>query len=93
MSCENIKTKISVLEILGGVCLVPGGHRKVLDAMCHYQQYASERMRFQVKQSSNYRDVIFLFLTGNPFVNIVLIFCIIFIIMVNSLKPKIKCTA
>ncbi|XP_033627893.1 disheveled-associated activator of morphogenesis 1-A-like isoform X2 [Asterias rubens] len=47
MSCENIKTKISVLEILGGVCLVPGGHRKVLDAMCHYQQYASERMRFQ----------------------------------------------
>ncbi|XP_022097351.1 disheveled-associated activator of morphogenesis 1-A-like isoform X2 [Acanthaster planci] len=47
MSSENIKTKIQVLEILGGVCLVPGGHRKVLTAMSHYQEYASERTRFQ----------------------------------------------
>jgi len=36
------------LEILGACCLVPGGHKKVLDAMCHYQQYAEERTRFQV---------------------------------------------
>ncbi|XP_038047019.1 disheveled-associated activator of morphogenesis 1-A-like [Patiria miniata] len=47
MNSENIRTKIQVLEILGGVCLVPGGHRKVLNAMCHYQEYASERTRFQ----------------------------------------------
>ena len=45
---ENIKTKVAVLEILGAVCLVPGGHKKVLQAMLHYQKYASERTRFQV---------------------------------------------
>ncbi|XP_066923009.1 disheveled-associated activator of morphogenesis 1-A-like isoform X2 [Clytia hemisphaerica] len=44
---ENVKTKTAVLEILGACCLVPGGHKKVLDAMCHYQQYAEERTRFQ----------------------------------------------
>ena len=39
---------MAVLEILGAVCLVPGGHRKVLEAMLHFQQYAAERTRFQV---------------------------------------------
>lgn len=47
LSTENIKTKIAVLEILGAVCLVSGGHKKVLDAMLHYQKYAFERTRFQ----------------------------------------------
>lgn len=45
---ENLKTKTAVLEILGAMCLVPGGHKKVLDAMVHFQRYASERTRFQV---------------------------------------------
>ncbi|XP_032228211.1 disheveled-associated activator of morphogenesis 1-A [Nematostella vectensis] len=44
---ENIKTKIQVLEILGAVCLVPGGHKKALDAMTHFQKFAEERTRFQ----------------------------------------------
>lgn len=48
LSSENIKTKIAALEILGAMCLVPGGHRKVLEAMLHYQKYACERARFQV---------------------------------------------
>lgn len=47
---ENIKTKIAVLEILGAVCLVPDGHKKVLQAMLHYQVYAAERTRFQVRE-------------------------------------------
>ncbi|KAL7992755.1 hypothetical protein Chor_017011 [Crotalus horridus] len=47
LSTENIKTKVAVLEIMGAVCLVPGGHKKVLEAMVHYQKYASERTRFQ----------------------------------------------
>ena len=47
LSSDNIKTKVAVLEILGALCLVPGGHKKVLDAMMHYQSYASERTRFQ----------------------------------------------
>ena len=46
---ENNKTKVAVLEFLGACCLVPGGHRKVLQAMLHYQQYAHERTRFQVR--------------------------------------------
>eukprot|EP00794_Sanderia_malayensis_P020228 gene20228-22204_t len=44
---ENIKTKVAVLEILGACCLVPGGHKKVMDAMAHFQQYSEERTRFQ----------------------------------------------
>ncbi|XP_028398626.1 disheveled-associated activator of morphogenesis 1-like [Dendronephthya gigantea] len=44
---ENIKTKVSVLEILAAICLVPGGHKKALEAMTHYQAYAMERTRFQ----------------------------------------------
>ena len=47
LSSENVKTRVSVLEILGAMCLVPGGHKKVLDAMYYYQQFASERTRFQ----------------------------------------------
>lgn len=47
MKCESVRTKISVLEILGAVCLVPGGHKKVLEAMLHFQSYANERTRFQ----------------------------------------------
>ncbi|XP_052768574.1 disheveled-associated activator of morphogenesis 1-like isoform X2 [Mya arenaria] len=47
LSADNIKTKISVFEILGAMCLVPGGHRRVLEAMLHYQKYACERTRFQ----------------------------------------------
>lgn len=44
---ENIKTKVAVLEILGACCLVPGGHKKVMDAMAHFQEFAEERTRFQ----------------------------------------------
>lgn len=47
LSTENIKTKTAVLEILGAMCLVPGGHKKVLEAMLHFQKFAAERTRFQ----------------------------------------------
>ena len=30
------------------MCLVPGGHKKALDAMTHFQKFAEERTRFQV---------------------------------------------
>lgn len=36
-----------MLEILGASCLVPGGHKKVLDAMTDYKEFAHERARFQ----------------------------------------------
>ena len=48
LSSDNIKTKVAVFEILGAMCLVPGGHRKVLESMIHYQKFAAERTRFQV---------------------------------------------
>ncbi|ODM93937.1 Disheveled-associated activator of morphogenesis 1 [Orchesella cincta] len=44
---NSIKCKIDVLEILGAVCLVPRGHRKVLHAIDHLQEFAGERARFQ----------------------------------------------
>ncbi|XP_078314875.1 disheveled-associated activator of morphogenesis 1-like isoform X2 [Crassostrea virginica] len=47
LATENIRTKITVLEILGAMCLVPGGHKKVLESMLHYQKFAAERTRFQ----------------------------------------------
>ena len=48
LATENTKTKVAVLEIMGAVCLVPGGHKKILQAMLHYQRFACERTRFQV---------------------------------------------
>lgn len=47
LKTNNPKIKVLVLEILGAVCLVPGGHKKVLNAMVHFQHYAMERTRFQ----------------------------------------------
>ena len=54
LSTENIRTKTAVFEILGAMCLVPGGHKKVLEAMLHYQKYAAERTRFQVRIHMEY---------------------------------------
>ena len=51
LSADNARTKVAALEILGAMCLVPGGHKKVLQAMVHYQKYAGERTRFQVNES------------------------------------------
>ncbi|KAK2706666.1 hypothetical protein QYM36_014640 [Artemia franciscana] len=42
-----MKTKTAVLEILAAVCLVPGGHKKVLQSLQEFQEYAGERTRFQ----------------------------------------------
>lgn len=78
LATENIKTKISVLEILGAVCLVPGGHRKILEAMLHFQQYHSERTRFQCiindldKNFGIYKDNLSLKTAIMSFINAVL---------------------
>ncbi|GCB70603.1 hypothetical protein scyTo_0008622 [Scyliorhinus torazame] len=75
---ENIKTKIAVLEILGAVCLVPGGHKKVLQAMLHYQIFAAERTRFQTllheldRSTGKYRDEVHLKTAIMSFINAVL---------------------
>ncbi|XP_069494990.1 disheveled-associated activator of morphogenesis 1 isoform X1 [Ambystoma mexicanum] len=78
LSTENIKTKVAVLEILGAVCLVPGGHKKVLESMLHYQKYASERTRFQTlindldRSTGRYRDEVNLKTAIMSFINAVL---------------------
>ncbi|XP_013769688.1 disheveled-associated activator of morphogenesis 2 isoform X2 [Pundamilia nyererei] len=75
---ENFKTKVAVLEILGAVCLVPDGHKKVLQAMAHYQKYAAERTRFQTllneldKSTGRYRDEVNLKTAIMSFINAVL---------------------
>ena len=37
-----------MLEILGAVCLVPGGHQRVMSAIDEFTTFAYERTRFQV---------------------------------------------
>ncbi|XP_006994462.1 disheveled-associated activator of morphogenesis 2 isoform X1 [Peromyscus maniculatus bairdii] len=75
---ENSKTKVAVLEILGAVCLVPGGHKKVLQAMLHYQMYAAERTRFQTllneldRSLGRYRDEVNLKTAIMSFINAIL---------------------
>ncbi|XP_072314507.1 disheveled-associated activator of morphogenesis 1-like [Eucyclogobius newberryi] len=78
LAAENLKTKVSVLEFLGAVCLVPGGHKKVLEAMIHYQKFASERTRFQSlvhdldRSTGRYRDEVNLKTAIMGFINAVL---------------------
>lgn len=78
LATENIKTKVAVLEILGAVCLVPGGHKKVLEAMSHYQTFAAERTRFQNlihdldRSTGRYRDEVNLKTAIMSFINAVL---------------------
>ncbi|CAK1542960.1 unnamed protein product [Leptosia nina] len=78
LDTENVKTKVAALEILGAVCLVPGGHKKVLEAMIHYQKYAGERARFQGivneldRSTGAYRDDLGLKTAIMSFVNAVL---------------------
>ncbi|XP_037550926.1 disheveled-associated activator of morphogenesis 1 [Nematolebias whitei] len=78
LAAENIKTKVAVLEILGAVCLVPGGHKKVLEAMLHYQKFASERTRFQNlltsldRSTGRYRDEVSLKTATMSFINALL---------------------
>ncbi|KAL4713308.1 hypothetical protein ACJJTC_015295 [Scirpophaga incertulas] len=75
---ENVKTKVAALEILGAVCLVPGGHKKVLEAMVHFQKYAGERARFQCvvneldRSVGAYRDELGVKTAVMSFVNAVL---------------------
>ncbi|MEQ2250550.1 Dishevelled associated activator of morphogenesis 2 [Ilyodon furcidens] len=75
---ENVKTKVAVLEILGAVCLVPDGHKKVLQAMEHYQKYSAERTRFQTllneldRSTGRYRDEVNLKTAIMSFINAVL---------------------
>uniref|UniRef100_A0AAY4B426 Dishevelled associated activator of morphogenesis 1b n=1 Tax=Denticeps clupeoides TaxID=299321 RepID=A0AAY4B426_9TELE len=78
LATENIKTKVAVLEIMGAVCLVPGGHRKILEAMLHYQKFACERTRFQTlindldRNTGRYRDEVNLKTAIMSFINAVL---------------------
>ncbi|XP_065113238.1 disheveled-associated activator of morphogenesis 1b isoform X2 [Paramisgurnus dabryanus] len=78
LATENIKTKVAVLEIMGAVCLVPGGHKKILEAMLHYQKFACERTRFQTllndldRSTGRYRDEVSLKTAIMSFINAVL---------------------
>nr|XP_045619347.1 disheveled-associated activator of morphogenesis 1-like isoform X1 [Procambarus clarkii] len=78
LSTENLKTKTMVLEILGGVCLLPGGHKKVLEAMLHFQKFSGERTRFQTlivdldRSWGNYADELSLKIAVMSFINAII---------------------
>lgn len=78
LAADNIKTKIAALEILGAVCLVPGGHKKVLTAMLNFQEFAAERTRFQSivndldRSTGLYRDDVNLKTAIMSFINAIL---------------------
>lgn len=44
---DDPSSKTMVYEMLGALCLIPTGHKKVLEAMTHFRYFASERTRFQ----------------------------------------------
>ena len=48
LQSKNMRSRILVLEILAGLCLVQKAHSKVLDALDYFAQYAGERGRFDI---------------------------------------------
>lgn len=45
---KSFRTRALVLEIFGAVCLIPGGHRTVLEAMDALAEMAGFRFRFEI---------------------------------------------
>lgn len=43
----NIKTRIACLEILGAVCMITGGHKRILDSMTQLSRHIGEHCRFE----------------------------------------------
>eukprot|EP00039_Didymoeca_costata_P006962 m.94940 g.94940 ORF g.94940 m.94940 type:complete len:1079 (+) comp13470_c0_seq1:169-3405(+) len=46
-TAKKFRTHILVLELLAAVCLVPKGHRRVLEAFNHFKLMNQEKVRFQ----------------------------------------------
>ncbi|OUM62357.1 hypothetical protein PIROE2DRAFT_61947 [Piromyces sp. E2] len=44
---SSIRTRTLVLEILAAVCLIPNGHKKVMEAITAFVDYAGETKRFE----------------------------------------------
>jgi hypothetical protein len=43
----SLKTRALVLEILAAVCLIPGGHKRVLECVSQFARISGERARFE----------------------------------------------
>ncbi|EDQ88472.1 uncharacterized protein MONBRDRAFT_8965 [Monosiga brevicollis MX1] len=43
----ELHMRLQIVQMLGAVSLIPEGHRKVLDALTHFQSYGGEVYRFQ----------------------------------------------
>ena len=41
-----LRTRAAVLEILGAVCLIPSGHKRIMEAMGNFARVTGERSRF-----------------------------------------------
>ncbi|RLW09932.1 hypothetical protein DV515_00001842 [Chloebia gouldiae] len=69
LSTENIKTKVAVLEIMGAVCLVPGGHKKGTELTPRVWQTLINDLD---KSTGRYRDEVSLKTAIMSFINAVL---------------------
>ncbi|KAI3640676.1 hypothetical protein MIR68_001554 [Amoeboaphelidium protococcarum] len=47
MRSPSLKTRTLVLEMLAAVCLIPGGHKRILECMRRFQQKIGEKARFE----------------------------------------------
>jgi hypothetical protein len=55
----SLRTRALVLEILGAVCLIPGGHRRILECMNKFRETFCERARFETAVACVASDMLF----------------------------------
>jgi hypothetical protein len=56
---QSLRTRSLVLEILGAVCLIPGGHKRILETMSRFSKIAGEKARFETVISCLNADIMF----------------------------------
>lgn len=55
----SLRTRAIALEILAAICLIPGGHKRVLECMVQFAKLVGEHCRFQTVVSCLEADVLF----------------------------------
>lgn len=59
MRSPSLRTRAIVLEILAGICLVPGGHKRIMESTIQFAKLIGEHARFQTVVHCLEADVLF----------------------------------